>query len=139
MINLSGITYESISSCNSLLDFLVGRLKKHSPHIKYKVRITTYYSSSSFSTGNLRPQGGVRVKTVENTCSTCDRMLLFHKKDNLFIGFSMLRTMITLDSKQSFFLLTFVSILFIYTIHYISLVKLSLETFGILLLLPIGS
>ena len=39
LINLSGITYESISSCNSLLDFLVGRLKKQSPHIKYKVRI----------------------------------------------------------------------------------------------------
>ena len=41
LINLSGITYESISSCNSLLDFLVGRLKKQSPHIKYKVRIET--------------------------------------------------------------------------------------------------
>ena len=33
-----GITYESISSCNSLLDFLVGRLKKQSPYIKYKVQ-----------------------------------------------------------------------------------------------------
>ena len=41
LINLSGITYESISSCNSLLDFLVGRLKKQSPRIKYKVRIKT--------------------------------------------------------------------------------------------------
>ena len=37
LIHTSGITYESISSCNSLLDFLVGRLKKQSPYIKYKV------------------------------------------------------------------------------------------------------
>ena len=34
---ISGITYESISSCNSLLDYLVGRLKKQSPYVKYKV------------------------------------------------------------------------------------------------------
>ena len=47
LINLSGITYESISSCNSLLDFLVGRLKKQSPHIKYKVRVKMAENSCS--------------------------------------------------------------------------------------------
>ncbi|KAL9956513.1 hypothetical protein ACROYT_G037997 [Oculina patagonica] len=47
---INSITYESISSCNSLLDFLVGRLKKQSPNIKYKVlKILCYTGSNGHS------------------------------------------------------------------------------------------
>ncbi|KAJ7372713.1 AP-4 complex accessory subunit Tepsin [Desmophyllum pertusum] len=74
---INSITYESISSCNSLLDFLVGRrLKQQSPYIKYKVlKVLCYIGSnghSEFRSG-LRHKADI-VREAESFTGQMDKL-----------------------------------------------------------------
>lgn len=71
---INSITFETISSCNSLLDFLISRLKKQSPCIKYKVlKILCYLARnghSEFRSG-LRHKAGV-IREAESFTGPID-------------------------------------------------------------------
>ncbi|XP_068672794.1 AP-4 complex accessory subunit tepsin-like isoform X3 [Montipora foliosa] len=72
--DINSITFETISSCNSLLDFLISRLKKQSPCIKYKVlKILCYLARnghSEFRSG-LRHKAGV-IREAESFTGPID-------------------------------------------------------------------
>ncbi|XP_068762538.1 AP-4 complex accessory subunit tepsin-like isoform X2 [Montipora capricornis] len=71
---INSITFDTISSCNSLLDFLISRLKKQSPCIKYKVlKILCYLARnghSEFRSG-LRHKAGV-IREAESFTGPID-------------------------------------------------------------------
>ncbi|XP_029193085.2 AP-4 complex accessory subunit tepsin-like isoform X2 [Acropora millepora] len=59
--DINQITYETITSCNSLLDFLINRLKKRSPCVKYKVlKILCYLANN----GHSEFRSGLRHKAA---------------------------------------------------------------------------
>ncbi|XP_074606040.1 AP-4 complex accessory subunit tepsin-like isoform X2 [Acropora palmata] len=59
--DINQITYETITSCNSLLDFLIDRLKKQSPCVKYKVlKILCYLANN----GHSEFRSGLRHKAA---------------------------------------------------------------------------